>query len=122
MIEPSVLAAHASPTNSAAPVKILCLPSTQRAAKRGPLLSCHPTTTRPLPDTPLARVDRPGGNTPRSTMPVDSSHRNARAKLQPFQASPTTTLPSLLVSSAVLSSALQGCAFGATDPRSRHSA
>src|SRR5690349_11157158 len=120
MIDPSVFALHASPRNSVGPVNRVCFPSTHRAAIRGPLLSCQPTTTRPFPDTPLARVDRPGGRAPRSIMPVESSHLKARAKPHPFHASPTMTLPLSLVSSAELKSASQGAAFGATDPSSRH--
>ena len=65
----------------------------------GPVLcSCQPTTTLPSPDTPFAPLDRPATVLPRSTMPIDSSQRNARAMLQPFHARPTITLPSLLVS------------------------
>jgi len=49
-------------------------------------------------------------------MPVFSSQRNARAKLQPFHARPTITDPSTLVPYEELISASHGSGFGTTEP------
>src|SRR5580765_2569648 len=123
MIDPLLLAPCASPTKPSGPANTSCLPSIHRAPCRGPVgCSCQPTTTFPSPDTPLARLDRPATVLPRSTMPVDSSHLNARAMLQPFHARPTITLPSALVPYEELSRSSQGAAFGAIEPSNRHSA
>jgi hypothetical protein len=55
-----------------------------------------------------------------STMPVDSSQRNARAKLHPFHHRPTTTVPSLLARGAAQSRS-QGWASGVKEPSRRQS-
>ena len=55
-------------------------------------------------------------------MLVDSSHRNACETLQPSQALPTTTLPSPLVSCALLRERPHATAPGRNEPSSFHSA
>ena len=54
-----------------------------------------------------------------AVMPVDSSHRNARAMRQPSQARPTTTLPSSLAPNEPLSNLSQSCASGRIEPSTR---
>src|SRR5262245_32060563 len=103
MIDPSELAANASPTRPFGPLISSSAPFTHFAPSRGPLKSSQPTTTFPSPETPLARVDLPVV-LPGFTTPVDSSHRNARATSQPSQPRPTTTRPSPLTPSAELRS------------------
>ena len=72
-------------------------------------------TTRPSPETALARLEV-GFSAPRSTIPVDSSHRNACAILHPFQPSPTRTLPSSFPPKTLLRYRSQAAALGTRLP------
>src|SRR5262245_54371622 len=95
---------------------------THLAPRRNPVAaSCHPTTTRPSPETLLARLDVALALPPRSTMPVDSSQRNACAYLQPTYARPPMTRPPALPPNARLSSGSHGWAARENDPSVRHS-